>query len=55
MVRRRTAAGVLEAERKFRRVTIYTARPKLVAALRVHNASLSRSGKDLTMQRSPLN
>ena len=55
MVLRWTAADVLEAERKCRRVNIYTAMPKLVVALSAHNASLSRSGKDLTMQRSPLN
>ena len=33
MVLRWTAAGVLEAERKFRRITGYTAMPKLAAAL----------------------
>ena len=47
MVLRWTAAGVLEAERKFRRVTGYTAMPKLVAALRAHDASLTRTGKRL--------
>jgi putative transposase len=34
MVLRWTAAGVLEAERHFRRITGYGAMPKLVAALR---------------------
>ena len=47
MVLRWTAAGVLEAERKFRRLTGYTAMPKLVAALRAHDASLTRTGKRL--------
>ena len=47
MVLRWTAAGVLEAERKFRRITGYTAMPKLVAALRAHDASLTRTGKRL--------
>lgn len=33
MVLRRTASGVLEAERRFRKVTDYRALPKLVPAL----------------------
>lgn len=48
MVLRWTAAGVLEAERKFRRITGYTAMPKLAAALRAHDASLNRSTNKLT-------
>jgi transposase-like protein len=40
MVLRWTAAGVLEAERSFHKVTGYRAFPKLVAALRLHQATL---------------
>jgi hypothetical protein len=47
MVLRWTAAEVLEAEHKFRRVNGYTAMPKLIAALRAHDASLNRSEKRL--------
>ena len=35
-------AGVLEAERSFRKVAGYRALPKLVAALRVHDAAINR-------------
>lgn len=42
MILRWTAAGVLEAERYFRKVAGYRAIPKLVAALRAHDAALER-------------
>ena len=42
MILRWTAAGVLEAGRYFRKVAGYRALPKLVAALRAHDASLAR-------------
>ena len=38
MILRWTAAGVLAAERRFRKVAGYRALPKLVAALRAHDA-----------------
>ena len=44
MVLRWSAAGVLEAERSFRKVAGYRAIPTLVAALRVHDAKLDRAG-----------
>jgi transposase-like protein len=40
MILRSTAAGVLEAERNFRKVVAYRAMPKLVAALRTHDAEI---------------
>jgi putative transposase len=40
MILRWTAAGVLEAERHFRKVAGYRALPKLVAALRAHDAAI---------------
>jgi putative transposase len=43
MVLRWTAAGVLEAERGFRKLAGYRALPTLVAALRAHDAQLDRS------------
>ena len=43
MVLRWTAAGVLEAERGFRKLAGYRAIPTLVAALRAHDAQLDRS------------
>ena len=43
MVLRWSAAGVLEAERRFRRITGYRAMPTLVAALRAHDAKLDRA------------
>ena len=43
MVLRWTAAGVIEAERGFRKLAGYRARPTLVAALRAHDAQLDRS------------
>jgi len=42
MILRWTAAGVLEAERNFRKVAGYRALPKLVAALRAHDARIAR-------------
>jgi putative transposase len=43
MVLRWTAAGVLEAERGFRKLTGYRAMPTLVAALRAHEAQFNRT------------
>jgi transposase-like protein len=43
MVLRWGAAGVLEAERRFRKITGYRAMPTLVAALRAHDAQLDRA------------
>jgi putative transposase len=43
MVLRWTAAGVIEAERGFRKLAGYRALPTLVAALRAHDAQLDRS------------
>jgi hypothetical protein len=37
-----SAAGVLEAERGFRKIAGYRAMPTLVAALRSHDAKLDR-------------
>jgi len=45
MILRWTAAGVLEAERRFRKVAGYRALPKLVAALRAHDAAVYRQRK----------
>lgn len=42
MILRWTAAGVLEAERYFRKIAGYRAIPKLLAALRAHDAALDR-------------
>jgi hypothetical protein len=42
MILRWCAAGVLEAERSFRKVTGYRALAKLDAALRAHDAALDR-------------
>jgi len=42
MILRWTAAGVLEAERSFRKVAGYRGLPKLVAALRAHDAAIDR-------------
>jgi putative transposase len=42
MILRWTAAGVLDAERHFRKITGYRSLPKLVAALRAHDAVLDR-------------
>jgi putative transposase len=42
MILRWTAAGVLEAERNFRKVAGYRSLPKLVAALRAHDAAIDR-------------
>jgi putative transposase len=42
MILRWTAAGVLEAERHFRKIAGYRALPKLVAALRAHDAAIDR-------------
>ena len=46
MVLRWTAAGVLEAERGFRKVVGYRAMPILVAALRAHDARFNRRVDD---------
>ena len=46
MVLRWTAAGVLEAERGFRKVVGYRAMPILVAALRAHDAQFNRRVDD---------
>jgi hypothetical protein len=43
MILRWTAAGVLEAERSFRRVAGYRALPDLIAALRARDALIDRS------------
>jgi putative transposase len=40
MVSRWTAAGALEAERHFRKITGYRALPKLVAPLRARDAAI---------------
>ena len=51
MVLRWTAAGVIEAERGFRKLADYRALPTLVAALRTHDAQLDRTeGKPDTAQ-----
>jgi transposase-like protein len=42
MILRWTAAGVLEAERDFRKIAGYRALPKLVAALRAHDLVIER-------------
>ena len=42
MILRWTAAGVLEAERSFRKVAGYRALPKLVAALRARDLEIER-------------
>ena len=42
MILRWTAAGVLEAERHFRRIAGYQGISKLVTALRVHDAAIDR-------------
>ena len=44
MILRWTAAGVLEAERHFRKIAGYRALPKLVARLRAHDAAIDRHG-----------
>jgi putative transposase len=43
MILRWTAAGVLDAERHFRKVAGYRALPRLVAALRAHDVPINRS------------
>ena len=43
MILRWTAAGVLEAERHFRKVAGYRSLPKLLAALRTHDAAIDRA------------
>ena len=42
MILRWTAAGVLEAERSFRKIAGYRGLPKLVAALRAHDLAIHR-------------
>jgi hypothetical protein len=41
MILRWTAAGILEAERSFRKVAGYRALPKLVVALHDHDAAIN--------------
>jgi putative transposase len=43
MILRWTAAGVLEAERHFRKLAGHRALPKLVAALRAHDTAIDRA------------
>jgi len=43
VVLRWTAAGVIEAERGFRKLAGYRALPALLAALRAHDAQLDRT------------
>jgi putative transposase len=43
MILRWTAAGVLEAERNFRKIAGYRALPRLVAALRAHDSAIART------------
>jgi hypothetical protein len=43
MVLRWSAAGVLEAERSFRKIVGYRAMPMLVAALCAHDARINRA------------
>lgn len=43
MILRWTAAGVLEAERNFRKIAGYRALPRLVAALRAHDSAIARA------------
>lgn len=43
MILRWTAAGVLEAERSFRKIVGYRELPKLVAALRAHDLAIERA------------
>ena len=51
MVLRWTAAGVLEAQRGFRKIAGYRGLPTLVAALRAHDAQIDRAeGKLDTVQ-----
>jgi hypothetical protein len=45
MILRWIAAGALEAERNFRKITGYRALPKLVAALRARDAAIDRQRK----------
>jgi hypothetical protein len=45
MILRWTAVGVLDAERHFRKIAGYRALPKLVAALRAHDAALDPQRK----------
>jgi hypothetical protein len=53
MVLRWSAAGVLEAERSFRKVTGYRAIPILVAALRAQDAKLDRAGTVDDQEKAP--
>jgi putative transposase len=45
MVPRRTAAGVLEAERDLRKLAGYRALPTLVSVPRARNAGIDRAGR----------
>jgi hypothetical protein len=49
MVRRWTAAGMLEAERGFRNIAGYRPMPTLLAALHAHDAQLDRAQGQLDM------
>jgi hypothetical protein len=42
MIQRWTAAGILEAERNFRKIADYRALSKLDTALRAHGATIDR-------------
>ena len=55
MVLRWTAAGVLEAERGFRRLAGHRAMPDLVAALRAHDNQFIVLDRELTKAKKPLN
>src|SRR5262249_25643667 len=53
MILRWTAAGVLDAERHFRKIAGYRALPKLVAALRAHDAVNSTNSGELIIASRP--
>jgi hypothetical protein len=53
MILRWTAAGVLEAERHFRKIAGFRALPKLVAALRAHDAAIDRARQVENGKRAP--
>jgi len=55
MVLRWTAAGVLEAERGFRKVVGHRGVPLLVAALRARDVQLNQTKGQLTKPTKPLN
>jgi hypothetical protein len=45
MILKWTAAGVLEAERHFRKIADHRSRPKLVAAFRAYDANRDRASQ----------